>query len=104
STLDHAHVDNLMVEIPGDAHQYLDQVGHRTAGGADRGHEQHGVPGGLVDLNAVPVHQVTALEHVPVDSGGADIDRDPGRIKHELIGVPRLDHVLQSGSQRLADP
>src|SRR5580658_6033179 len=64
-----AHVAQLGFELAGYCDQHLDQVRHRAAGGADGGHEQDGVPGGLVDLHAVAVHQVAPLEHVALDPG-----------------------------------
>jgi hypothetical protein len=101
--LGRAHVGQLGLQLAGDGDQHLDQVRHRAAGGADRGHEQHGVPRGLVDLDAVAVHQVAALEVVALDAGGADVDGDPGRVEDELVVLPGPDHVRQAGAQRLVN-
>jgi hypothetical protein len=70
---------DLVLEFAGELYQDLDELGDRAAGGADAGHEQHGVPRGLVDLDAVPVHQVFVLERVSVDAGGRDVRRQPTR-------------------------
>ena len=101
--LGEADLGQPLVEIAGDADQDLHQEGHRTAGGADIGHEQHGVAGGLVDLHAVPVHQLIAFELVTVVTGTADRQGDPGRVKDELVGLPGPHHRAQPGAQRLGD-
>jgi hypothetical protein len=64
-----AHLGELFLEVTDEFDEYFDEVRHSAAGGADGGHEEQGVAGGLVDLDAVLVHQVPVLEGVSVDTG-----------------------------------
>ena len=87
------HVFVALVELLRDLYQYFDEIGDGAAGRADVGHEEHGVARGLVDLDAVLLHQEVVLERVAVDAGGADVEREPGRIDHELVGMPAFLHA-----------
>ena len=62
---DGAHIGHARVHVAGDLDQHFDQVGDRRAGAADVRHEQHRVARGLVDLDAVPVHQLLVLNVSP---------------------------------------
>jgi hypothetical protein len=97
-----AHALDAVFELVGELDQNLDEVGHRAAGRADVGHEQDGVPGGLVDLDAVPVHQVLLFEHVPVDAGRSDVQGQPTRVEDELVLFPRLVHLAERNTLDLS--
>ncbi len=66
AALDRAHVGHALVHVARDLHQHLQKVGHRRTRAADVRHEQHRVARGLVDLDAVLVHQLLVLEGVAV--------------------------------------
>ena len=97
------HLGDPVFQLAGDLDQHLDQERHRAAGGADVGHEQHGVARGLVDLHPVSIHQLDPLELVPVVAGATDRQSDSGGVQDEFVALPHLRHVAQAGSQRLTD-
>jgi len=91
--LGRAGVLDAFVQFLGDLDQHLDQIGGRAAGGADVGHEQDRVARGLVDLDAVLVHQDVGLEGVAVEPGLSDRKRQAGRVEGELVVGPSLPDV-----------
>jgi hypothetical protein len=101
--LGQVHLGRMKVDVPRDADQYLDEIGDRTSGGADIGHEQPGVARGLVDLDPEPVHQPFAFERRAVDAGQTDVDRHPRRIQRELVLLPGRNHIAEPGAQRLSN-
>jgi hypothetical protein len=70
--LTETHLGDALVEPAGNVDQHFHQESHRASGGPDVGHEQHGVAGGLVDLNPVAVHQLLTFERVSVITGASD--------------------------------
>ena len=88
-----AGVLEALVQLLGDLHQHLDEVGRRTAGGADVGHEQDRIARGLVDLDAVFVHQDLVLEGISVEPGLADAEGQACRVKGELVLRPGLPDI-----------
>ena len=101
--LTQTHLGDRLVELGGDVDQHLDQESDRAARGADIGHEQHAVARRLVDLNAVPVHQLFAFERIAVITGTPDGQGDSRRVEDEFVVVPGGHHVAQSRAQRLVD-
>jgi hypothetical protein len=74
-----------------------------SSGRANVGHEQDRVARGLVDLDAVPVHQVLVLERVSIDASRSDVQGQPARVEHELVLLPRLVHPAQPALERQLD-
>ena len=103
AALARAHVPEPVVELVRDPDEHFDQIRDRAARRAEIGHEQDRVARGLVDLDAVAVHQVPLLECVTVDPGCADEQRHATRVEDELVEAPRPQHLCQSESERLVD-
>ena len=72
----------------------LDQIGGRAAGRADVGHEEDRVARGLVDLDAVAVHQDLVLEGIAVEARLADVEREARGVQGELVVRPGVPDVL----------
>ena len=88
-----AGIVQKIVERLGDLDQHFDQIGDRRARGADVGHEQHGIARGLVDLDAVFIHQDLRLEGIAIPTGAAHGQGNAGGVKDELILLPTIPHI-----------
>ena len=90
------------VEIGGHPAQHVEQIVHARPGHPDREDQQHAVDRRLVDLDAEPVHQDLLAEVVSVHARLPQVQRDPRRVEHELVGPPRLVPLLQRALAHLA--
>ena len=91
---DRAGVFETLVQLLRDFDQHLDEVGRRAPRGADVGHEQHGIARGLVDLDAIAVHQNVVLEGVAVEARLADEQREARGVQCEFVLRPGFPDIV----------